>query len=408
MTMKKMISLALATCMALALAAPVAAATVPKQEEVALINTTVESVDKEYENAGLQDIGTATIKDAVVINGKTNYLYPTFDDVDSALKNLKEEIPAYYDLVTQKVDLKEAYNYSYDELMDTEFDVDIAEAVKNEVMLMSSDNQQALTSEETEKLREEKDTFNNFFDIYENRAQNEAIKQYLEKEENPDPAELAAMLPYTAPFSIEYYATAEPMAAAAQHFDKDKGIEYAKKWATGYNANYPAYILQGDCTNFASQILVAGGIKMHDAYPDEEKGWWHRVVNDLGTVNPGPRHVTSSSWKGAHRFAKFMGTSNISVDFAAFSKLVQRGDFIALDEKGDGDWNHLGFVTDVGQTGKYSYKYGGKTYQRTYRTFCVAQHTSNYHAWVHSDTNNWEWQDANGNKAKFAVVRRQA
>lgn len=103
-----------------------------------------------------------------------------------------------------------------------------------------------------------------------------------------------------------------------------------------------------------------------------------------------------------------MGTSNISVDFAAFSKLVQRGDFIALDEKGDGDWNHLGFVTDVGQTGKYSYKYGGKTYQRTYRTFCVAQHTSNYHAWVHSDTNNWEWQDANGNKAKFAVVRRQA
>lgn len=40
MTMKKMISLALAACMALALAAPVAAATVPKQEEVALINTT--------------------------------------------------------------------------------------------------------------------------------------------------------------------------------------------------------------------------------------------------------------------------------------------------------------------------------------------------------------------------------
>lgn len=57
MTMKKMISLALAACMALALAAPVAAATVPKQEEVALINTTVESVDKEYENAGLQDTG---------------------------------------------------------------------------------------------------------------------------------------------------------------------------------------------------------------------------------------------------------------------------------------------------------------------------------------------------------------
>ena len=41
--------------------------------------------------------------------------------------------------------MKEAYNYSYDELMDTEFDVDIAEVVKNEVMLMSSDNQQALT-----------------------------------------------------------------------------------------------------------------------------------------------------------------------------------------------------------------------------------------------------------------------
>ena len=35
MTMKKMISLALAVCMALALAAPVAAATVPKQHVLA-------------------------------------------------------------------------------------------------------------------------------------------------------------------------------------------------------------------------------------------------------------------------------------------------------------------------------------------------------------------------------------
>jgi hypothetical protein len=71
-----------------------------------------------------------------------------------------------------------------------------------------------------------------------------------------------------------------------------------------------------------------------------------------------------------------------------FSAHVYKGNFIAADWTNDGDWEHMGFVTAddnyIGSYGYYDYK--------------IAQHTSNYHAWTSSSTNNWEYVGVDGGK----------
>lgn len=172
----------------------------------------------------------------MVINGITNYLYPTFDDLDSALVKLKSKIPDYYRLVEKQVDLTEAYDRLYTEYQPGDFQVDVEQAVEEMVLaaqntvgssLQSTSQIKKLKEDTLEKLLAEKAEFDRFLDIYENKAQNEEIKAYLESNPNPDPEVLAYMLPYTAPFSVSYFENAAPSAAAAQTFNITDGTAYA-------------------------------------------------------------------------------------------------------------------------------------------------------------------------------------
>lgn len=411
MTMKKMISLALATCMALALAVPVGAATIDSQD--AELSVTLKKVNVNFENESVDKIEHASVKDAIVINGVTNYLYPTFDEVDAALANLEAMIPEYYSLVEQKVDLASAYDTLYTQVDPSDFDVDIEKAVDSNINQMKK--AKAMTAAQVETMREnaieqmnaEKLVFDLFFDIYENKAQNEEIKEYVESTPNPDPETLAYMLPYTAPFSIEYFENNNAsLMAAAQTFNITDGTAYAVKWAMKRNtASYPDYSSGnggGDCANFASQILVAGGIKMHED-TSVSKGWWCKAV---GTVNPGPVYTSSLSWRVANNFVKFMGTSgNVFSNFKKFSEKVKAGDFITYNLGEDGDWDHVGYITATGKAGTYPYlDDNGNRKEKTYTNFCVAQHSSDYYAWVNSRDNGWEVID--GGTTQYGIVRR--
>lgn len=399
----------LVLCLSLSIALPASAAeTTSAQNSIKQIQMT--HVNVPFTNESVDQVGQASTKDAVVINGITNYLYPTFDDLDSALVKLKSKIPDYYRLVEKQVDLTEAYDRLYTEYQPGDFQVDVEQAVEEMVLaaqntvgssLQSTSQIKKLKEDTLEKLLAEKAEFDRFLDIYENKAQNEEIKAYLESNPNPDPEVLAYMLPYTAPFSVSYFENAAPSAAAAQTFNVENGTTYAIKWAKTPNSlSYP-YYPKDDCTNFASQILVAGGIKMHEN-SSTEKGWWCKRV---GTANPGTfQH--SKSWSVADRFVKFMGTSNNTCkDFKRFSAKVRKGDFIAYDRSGDGGWNHVGYVTATGNYGSYDYKdSSGAVRSKNYTTFCVAQHSNNYHAWVHSASNSWELIE-NGTNI-YGIVRR--
>lgn len=160
----------------------------------------------------------------------------------------------------------------------------------------------------------------------------------MEDNPNPDQETLAMLLPYDTPFAKEYSKKEKVSLAAAQYFDRNLGVQYAIKYAVNPNSqqNYLDFGFRGDCTNFASQILVAGGIRMHDMYPNEQQGWWHRKVPNSYTYL-GYAHKTSVSWINADRFVRFMGTSgNEYNNFVTFASKLKSGDHIALDTDRDG------------------------------------------------------------------------
>ena len=67
-------------------------------------------------------------------------------------------------------------------------------------------------------------------------------------------------------------------------YDPSKGITYAKKYCKNYNKNYINYRNQGgDCANFVSQCLIAGGENLSGCGGTDKnleaclssKGWSH-------------------------------------------------------------------------------------------------------------------------------------
>ena len=407
-----MLTLFLALCLVVSLFVPASAAE-NSQVSTSLENLQVQSVDIAFKNNVVENFGSVSVKDAVVINGVTNYLYPTFDDVNASLSKLKSEIPEYYHLVDAKVDLAKTYTLPYTEQYSTDFQINVDQAVKetlrtqvnsSSVPAQGTTQLQDLKAATAEKLELQQIKFDAFLDIYENKAQNDEIKAYLASTSTPDPEVLAYMLPYNSPFSSAFFESSSVSATTAQTFIKEKGTEYAIKWATSRNKNsYPDYSSKGgDCANFASQIMVAGGIKMHYATLTSS-GWYCKRV---GTVNPGTGFVSSESWRRADKFVRFMGTSgNTCKDFKKFSAKILAGDFIAFDETNDGEWDHVGYVTEKGRYGTYPYlDYDGSTKQKSYTNFCVAQHSKDYYAWINSRINAWELLDNGVNV--YAIVRR--
>ena len=63
-----------------------------------------------------------------------------------------------------------------------------------------------------------------------------------------------------------------------------------------------------------------------------------------------------------------------------FSSVIDKGDFIASDKANDGNWDHMGFVTNKDNTYRY-YSNGD------YYNYEVAQHTEGYIKWA--DKNGW-------------------
>ena len=76
-------------------------------------------------------------------------------------------------------------------------------------------------------------------------------------------------------------------------FDSSACIAYAKKWAYRRNPNYYNFDeLGGDCTNFASQCLVAGGAVMNFT---PVFGWYFNSLSDR-----------APAWSGVEEFYRFL------------------------------------------------------------------------------------------------------
>ena len=77
-------------------------------------------------------------------------------------------------------------------------------------------------------------------------------------------------------------------------FDVKNAIEYARRWALDRNPNYYDFEdIGGDCTNYISQILLAGGCKMDKS--SVIYGWYYNNANDK-----------SPSWTGVEQLYDYL------------------------------------------------------------------------------------------------------
>ena len=76
-------------------------------------------------------------------------------------------------------------------------------------------------------------------------------------------------------------------------YDREKAVLYANTWALGRNPQYYDYShLGGDCTNFISQCIHAGGGVMNYT---PNTGWYYRNANDK-----------APAWTGVPYLADFL------------------------------------------------------------------------------------------------------
>ena len=75
----------------------------------------------------------------------------------------------------------------------------------------------------------------------------------------------------------------------------------------------------------------------------------------------------------------------------------------SLDVDNDGDWDHMGFVTNVDFMYEDGYHYQENETGK-YLDYKIAQHSDNYNAWASEEVNHWDEQEGDG--ARYGRVRR--
>jgi len=122
-------------------------------------------------------------------------------------------------------------------------------------------------------------------------------------------------------------------------YNRRAAVEYAHKWAFGRNpAFYDFSEIGGDCTNFASQCLYAGGGVMNYT-PDF--GWYY--------IDPNNR---APAWTGVPFFWDFMTRRTAGVGpwgVKSALRYLLPGDFVQIRFKESGDvFAHTPVVVSVG------------------------------------------------------------
>ena len=75
-------------------------------------------------------------------------------------------------------------------------------------------------------------------------------------------------------------------------YDREAALRYAHRWAYERNPEYYDFDgLGGDCTNFVSQVLAAGGAEQNYS----QNGWYFNSINNR-----------SPSWSGVNELYEFL------------------------------------------------------------------------------------------------------
>ncbi|NXY97151.1 amidase domain-containing protein [Streptomyces sp. BR123] len=135
------------------------------------------------------------------------------------------------------------------------------------------------------------------------------------------------------PASTKYPATPKPKAKTGGAYDYAAMAKYAEKYWSRYNPAYRKFNgAGGDCTNFISQALKAGGWKSVPGSSTDYRNWWY----------DGTRQ--SDSWIGANEWAWFTLSNQRAANLANVYQ-ADIGDIVQMDFNRDGSKDHSMMVT---------------------------------------------------------------
>ena len=140
-------------------------------------------------------------------------------------------------------------------------------------------------------------------------------------------------------------------------YDRDAAIAYAREWYNSANTSaYASFIGKGgDCANFVSQCLVAGGIGMtSDWFSNRKEDWLYSLI-----TNEKYMYSISSSWKCADDHYKYFSdetnpytngsviqiTDRSKIKVFASTGTVKPGDLLYFVV--DGNVSHATMVSSV-------------------------------------------------------------
>ncbi|GAA1039040.1 hypothetical protein GCM10009566_21730 [Streptomyces murinus] len=179
--------------------------------------------------------------------------------------------------------------------------------------------------------------------------------------------------PPTAPrAAISYPAPANPKKLTGGTYDYKAMVTYAQKYWNHYNTAYPDYNGEGaggDCTNFVSQVLKAGGWKHVPGYTDDYTKWF-------GTAD-----IQSDSFVGVNEFSWFALSSKRVTPLADVYQ-ADLGDVIQMDFNRDGSKDHSMVVTYRDASGvPYVTYHSTNTYNRSVASLVASYPTAYYYAY---------------------------
>ncbi|WP_431043486.1 amidase domain-containing protein [Streptomyces sp. P1-3] len=176
--------------------------------------------------------------------------------------------------------------------------------------------------------------------------------------------------PSATPAATSYPARSKPRTAGATPYNYKAMAAYAEKYWKNYNPAYRQFNDDGgDCTNFVSQALKAGGWKHDSGDYADYRNWWYSSS------------YQSTSWVGANEWSWFTlhhkRATNLSNAYQ-----MEVGDILQMDFDKDGSKDHTMITTYRSRTGvPYMTYHSVNTYRKSLTSIVVSNPGSAYYAY---------------------------
>ncbi len=118
-------------------------------------------------------------------------------------------------------------------------------------------------------------------------------------------------------------------------YNRDLAVSYARKWALGRNKRFGDFQeMGGDCTNFASQVIHAGGCPMNYG----KYGWYYRSLSDR-----------APAWTSVKYLYNFLTTNKGAGPVGEETDIngIEVGDIVQLNFGLDNIYDHAPVVVKI-------------------------------------------------------------